>query len=180
METTVPNRNKLAFKWSLIFFIVSVAFTYTFQLLNIDQNSGVKYLGYLPFIAFLFLAQKEYKDQLNGYLTFNQGFSVGFKYSLFSGLMFAVFMYLYLAFLSPQIMDQALEANRTQMADKNMSEEQIDQAMSIAKNFGPIIAAVFVVIFDLIIGAILALIGAAIFKKDPPMFASVTDDEVVE
>ena len=181
MENTVPNSAKVAFKWSIIYAIITIVITYTFQFLNIDQNSGVKYIGFIPFIAFLFLAQKEYKDQLGGYLTFGQGFGAGFKYSLFSGLIIAVFIYIYLAFLSPQILDQAMTAQQDKMTQQgNLSPEQIQQSMSIARKFGPIIASVFTVIIDVALGAIIALIGAAIFKKEPPMFAAVNDNEVVE
>lgn len=180
MENTAPNSSKVAFKWSIIYAIIAIVITYTFQFLNIDQNSSIKYVGFIPFVAFLFLSQKEYKDQLGGYLTFGQGFGNGFVYSLFAGLIMAVFIYIYLTFLSPQVLDQALAAQRDKMAEKNMTSEQIDQAMSIAKNWGPIIGAVGTVIVDAVVGAIFALIGAAIFKKEPPMFAAVSDNEVVE
>jgi hypothetical protein len=175
-----PNSTKVAFKWSIIGTIVAIVITYTFQFLNIDQNSGIKYVGIIPFIAFLLLAQKEFKDQLGGYLTFGQGFGAGFKFSLFTGLIMAVFIYLYLGYLSPQILDQALVTQQDQMAQKGMTTEQTEQAMSIAKHWGPLFGAIGTIIFDTAVGAIIALIGAAIFKKDPPMFAAVSDNEVVE
>ena len=58
MENT-PSSTKVAFKWSLICVVVAIVITYTFQFLNIDQNSGIKYVGFVPFIAFLLLAQKD-------------------------------------------------------------------------------------------------------------------------
>ena len=175
-----PNSTKVAFKWSIICVVVAIVITYTFQFLNIDQNSGIKYVGFIPFIAFLLLAQKEFKDQLGGYLTFGQGFGAGFKFSLFTGLITAVFIYLYLGYLSPQVLDQALATQQDQMAKKGMTSEQIEQAMSIAKHWGPLFGAIGTIIFDAAAGAIIALIGAAIFKNDPPMFAAVSDSEVVE
>ena len=82
MENSKPNATKVATKWALIYILTSIVITYLFQILNIDQNSGFKYLVYIPFIAFLLLAQKEYRDQLNGFLTFGEGFSSGFRFSL--------------------------------------------------------------------------------------------------
>lgn len=180
MENQGISSTKVAFKWSIICVIVAIVITYTFQFLNIDQNSGIKYVGILPFIAFLLLAQKEFKDQLGGYLTFGQGFGAGFKFSIFTGLIMSVFIYVYLAILSPQVLDQALAAQQDQMTKKGMTSEQIDQAMNIAKHWGPLFGAVGTIIFDAIIGAIVALIGAAIFKNEPPMFAAVSDNEVIE
>src|ERR1700744_3962600 len=142
-----PNSTKVAFKWCIINVVVSIVITYTFQFLNIDQNSGIKYVGLIPFIAFLFLAQKEFKDQLGGYLTFGQGFGAGFKFSLFSGLIMAVFIYIYLGYLSPQILDQALASQQDKMTQKGMTSEQIEQAASITKSWGPLFGAVGTVIF---------------------------------
>ncbi|MDB5000009.1 MAG: hypothetical protein JWR76_1086, partial [Mucilaginibacter sp.] len=52
MENLSVNSTKIATKWALIYVVVSIIITYTFQFLNIDQNSPAKYIGYLPFIAF--------------------------------------------------------------------------------------------------------------------------------
>lgn len=166
MENLTPNSTKSATKWALIYFAVSIVITYLFQFLNVDQNSGAKYLGYIPFIAFLLLAQKEYRDQLGGFLTFGQGFSAGFRYSVFSGLLLAVFIYLYLAVLSPQILEQSMNDQQGKMAEQGLSQEQIDKALEIGKKYGPIIGAFGAAIGSAVMGAIIALIGAAIFKKE--------------
>jgi hypothetical protein len=167
MENVKPTTTKVAFKWSIIYIITSIVITYAFQLLNVDQTSSVKYLGYIPFIAFLFMAQKEYRDQLGGYITFGEGFSSGFMYAVFSGIFLAIFVYLYLAILSPQILEQSLAAQQDKLKEQgNLSAEQIDNAMSIGRKYGAILGSVFGAIFLIIIGAILSLIGAAIFKKE--------------
>ena len=166
METLAVNPTKIATKWALIYVAVSIVITYTFQFLSIDQNSAAKYIGYLPFIAFCVLAQNEYKDQLGGFLTFGQGFSVGFRYALFSGLVLAIFVYVYLQFLSPDVLVKSMEGQQTVMADKGMSQEQIDKAMEMGTKYGPIFGAVATAIGSLILGSIIALIGAAILKKE--------------
>jgi hypothetical protein len=171
METAIQNPTKIASKWAIIYVITSIVITYAFQLLNIDQSSSMKYLGYIPFIAFLFLTQKEYKDQLGGYLTFGQGFSSGFRYAVFSGLLLAVFIYIYLAFLSPQVLEQSMTQQQGKMAEQGLSQEQIDKTLEIGKKYGPIIGAFGAAIGSAVLGAILALIGAAIFKKE----RSITD-----
>jgi len=171
MEQLAPNPTKIATKWAIINLFTSIILTYVIQFISTDPNSPLKYLGYLPFIIFLILAQKEYKDQLGGFLTFGQGFSAGFRYAVFTSLLLAVFTYVYLAFLSPEIMVKAAEDARTQMEAKgNMSAEQIDKAVSITKTAGPIIGAFFLAILDTIIGIIVSLIGASIFKKERSPF----------
>jgi hypothetical protein len=182
MQTTSQNPTKVATKWALIYVITGIIITYAIQLLALDPNSAVKYLSYLPFIGFLLLAQKEFKDKSDGYITFGQGFSVGFRYGVFSGLFFAVFLYLYLAILSPDMLTKSLDTQREAMAAKGLSAEQIDKGMDIAKKYGAIFAAFGVAIWFAILGAIIGLIGAAIFKKERTAFDPepiVADDTTV-
>jgi hypothetical protein len=163
---TIPNSTKIATKWAVIYVVTSIVITYLFQFMNIDQNSAVKFLAYIPFIAFLFLAQKEYRDQLGGFLTFGQGFSAGFRYAVIAGLMLAVFIYIYLTFLSPQILDQSIASQQDKFKEQGMSAEQIEKANEIGKKYGPLIGAFGAAIGTAVVGAILSLIGAAIFKKE--------------
>ncbi|MEO7215302.1 DUF4199 domain-containing protein [Mucilaginibacter sp.] len=178
METK-PTNVKIATKWAVIYTITTIVITYGTELLNLDPNSPVKYLSYLPFIAFCFLAQKEFKDQLGGYITFGQAFNTGFKYSLFSGFLLAIFFYVYLAFLNPGALDKAAEQQQTVLAEKNMSQEQIDQAIEMTKKYGALFGAVAAAIGSLISGCIIALVTAAILKKERSPYDAVdtTADE---
>ncbi|MBL4677834.1 MAG: DUF4199 domain-containing protein [Mucilaginibacter sp.] len=170
METLAPNPTKIATKWAVIYVIVSIVITYTFQLLNIDQNSALKYVSYLPFIAFCFLAQKEYKDQLGGFVTFGKAFNPGFRYSLFGGLLLGVFIFIYLQYLSPEMLVKGMEEQRSQMEAKGMSDDQIDKALEMGKKIGPMLGGVFTAISSLIFGCIVSLVGAAILKREKTAF----------
>lgn len=173
---TIANQNNIVLKWTLISVITSIIITYVFQFANVDQNSGMKYLSYIPFMVYLFLAQKEYKDQLGGYITFGQAFSTGFKYAIFTGIILAIFIYLYLSLLSPQVFEKAMSDAQQKMTDQGqLSSEQIDSAMQISRKYGVILGAIGSVIGSAIIGAILSLIGAAIFKHEKPLFVNDLD-----
>ena len=170
MDPLKPNPTKIATKWALIYFVVSIVITYAFQFLDIDQNSPAKYISYMPFIAFLLLTQKEYKDALGGYLTFGEGFSAGFRYALFSGLLLALFLFVYLAYLSPDMLDKAVASQQDKLAEQGLSAEQIDKANEMTKKYGPLFGAVAAAIGSAIFGAVIALVGAAIFKKERTPF----------
>jgi len=177
MENSLSS-NKLVIKWSLYYVVVSIILTYAFQLLNIDPNSGIKFVTFLPYVGFMFLCQKEYRDQLSGYLTFGQGFLAGFKYTVITAILGTLFIYIYWTVLSPQMFQQIVDTSRAKLEAKgNLTEDQINMAMSFT-TIGFMTISAF--IGSLIMGTIIALIGAAIFKKQPPMFASVSDSEVVE
>ncbi|HEK20937.1 MULTISPECIES: DUF4199 domain-containing protein [unclassified Mucilaginibacter] len=169
METIAPNPTKIATKWALIYVVVSIVITYTFQYLDIAE-SPVKYVAYIPFIAFCFLAQKEFKDQLGGFITFGKAFNTGFRYALFSGLLLGIFIYIYLQFLSPEMLTKSMEQQEAKMAEKGLSQEQIDKAIEMGKKLGPMLGAVATAISSLIFGSIVSLVGAAILKREPSVY----------
>jgi hypothetical protein len=178
MENTKPNTNAIVFKWTIIYVITSIVITYAFQFLNIDQSSAARYITYVPFIIYLFLAQKEYKDQAGGYLTFGQGFVTGLLYSVYSGILLAIFIYIYFKFLSPQIWDQALTAAQDKMTSAGtMSSEQVDTAMQMTRSYGILFAVIGTVFAFSFFGTIISLITAAIIKQDPPPFIPADDVE---
>ncbi len=179
MATTI-NPTKIATKWALINLLAGIIMTYAFEYLVPDSNSPIRYITLIPFIAFLLLAQKEFRDQNEGFLTFSEGFSVGFRFAVFSGLLSAIFIYLYLAILSPDVMVKAAEDARAQMEAKGgLSSEQIDNAVSLTKKLGPVFGAFGAAIFDAIVGSLAALVGASIFKKIKPIDFAETPDPTV-
>jgi len=171
MEIPVrPNSTKVATKWALIYVVTSIVITYAIELTHTSQDSPVKYLAYIPFIAFLLLSQKEFRDELGGYMSFGDGFSAGFRYSVFSGLLLGVFTYLYFAILSPAVWEQIVEASRVKMQAQNLPDSQVDKAIEMTRKFGPIFGGFGVAIVMTIFGAVIALIGAAILKKERSLY----------
>jgi hypothetical protein len=170
MEQSPVSATKIAIKWSLIYLLTAIAITFAFEAAKFDLNSPVKYLGYIPLILFLFLAQKEYKDKQGGYIKFGDAFLTGFWYGLFAGILFAVFTFVYLSFISPELFANSIEAQRDAMAAKGLSPDQVDKGIEIAKKYGAIIGSVGIAIGYIILGLIVSLIGAAIFKKERTAF----------
>jgi hypothetical protein len=170
MEVKKASPSTPAIKWALINLVTSIIITYVIQFANLDPNSPVKYIGLIPFFGFLLLTQKEYKDQLGGFMTFGQGFLSGFLYSVFTGILSAIFLYLYYAVLSPEMVEKTVASAQAQLEAKGMSQEQIDAAMNITRKYFAVIGAVSAVFGSAIMGVIGALIGAAIFKKERSPF----------
>jgi len=172
METKKVSPVEIAIKWGAIYAITSVVIIYIFQYLNVDPDSQLKWVGLLPFVAFTFLAQKEFKDANGGFITFGEGFKVGFLVAILSSIVIAIFTYFYYSMLSPEMLDKLLASSEAKLAAKgNMSQDQIDQGMVFVRKFvTPPMLAISVVIFTAISGAIVSLIGAAIFKKERSPF----------
>jgi len=170
MEVKKASPSAPAIKWAVINLLTSIVITYAIQFSNLDPNSPIKYIGLIPFFAFLLLTQKEYRDQLGGFMTFGEGFLSGFLYSVFTGILSAIFIYLYYAILSPEMVEKTLTSTQSQLEAKGMSQEQIDAAMNITRKYFAIFGAVGAVFFSAILGVIGGLIGAAIFKKERSPF----------
>jgi len=165
-QTAAPSSAKIAIKWSLIYILIAIVITYLFEIIKLGINSPVKYLGYIPWVAFLVLAQKEHKGLRGGYIGFGDGFVTGLLYSIFSGLLLGIFMYLYLAFLSREVLTQILDAQKQAMIEKGASSDQIDKTTEIMTRFGAILISFGSVVWYVILGTIISLITAAIFKKE--------------
>jgi len=175
-QKTIPNSTKVATKWALIYTATAIIITYAFEFLNVDTNSSAKYISYIPFIAFLCLTQKEFKEELGGYITYGNAFSAGFRYALFSGLLLAVFTYLYFSILSPEMWDKVLDATQAEMEAKDTPTEQIDATMDFMRGKWGSIMIVFGTAVGLaIMGAIISLVTAAIFKKERSAYDIAND-----
>lgn len=170
MEQPKPNPNNVAIKWTLINIATGIVLTYAFQFSNIGATSSLRYLADIPFIAFLFLAQKEFRDQLGGYMKYGEGFGIALRYAIYSGLILAVFIYLYYAILSPEMYTKLLSEQRDAMAAKGLSSDQVDQGMQFMNKMGMIFVVVGAAIGTAVIGIVIGLIGAAIFKKERSAF----------
>lgn len=171
MEVKKASPSQPALKWALINLVTSIVITYAFQFLDLDPNSSLKYLSFLPFLAFLFLAQKEYKGQLGGYLTYGEGFLSGFLYTIFTGVFIAIFTYVYYAILSPEMVNKIIDASQKKMTeDGKLSQDQIDAALSMTRKYFAVFAVVGVVFIYAIFGTIVSLISAAVFKNERSPF----------
>lgn len=180
MEQPKPNPNNMAIKWTLINVATAIILTYVFQFANISAVSPVRYIAILPFIAFMFLAQKEFRDQLGGYMKFGEGFSIAWRIGVFSGVILAVFIYLYYGILSPDMYTKYLEAQRSAMeASGKLSSDQVDQSMEFMNKMGMVFLVIGTLVGTVIEAIILGLIGAAIFKKDRPAFDTGVVDPTV-
>lgn len=103
-------------------------------------------------------------------VTFGNVFGYGFKISLVVAALMAIYSLISLYVLFPELIDQMIAKSRTDMeARGNMSEEQIDQAMSVTKKFlQPVPLAILGFIFILLFSTIASLLGAAFAKKSEP------------
>jgi hypothetical protein len=166
MDTAKPSQSGVAIKWALINFLTAVVVTYGIQFAGGSPFGPVSYVGDIPFIAFLCLSQIEYRKQLSGFMNYGQGFLEGFLFSLFSAILAAIFVGLYAAILNPDVWQKYVDAQQAAYAQRGMTSDQIDTAMGLLRNYGVLFVIVGSLFGVTIIGTIISLITAAIFKKE--------------
>jgi uncharacterized membrane protein YagU involved in acid resistance len=114
-------------------------------------------------------------------MNFGKGFTAGFLFAIISGVLGAIFIYLYFAILSPEMVEKSLGAAQAKLAEKGLTQDQIDKALGITKKYFPVFGAIGSIIFSALMGVIVSLIGAAIFKKErSPFDVSDTNDQQFE
>lgn len=184
MESTTPNKFGIAIKWAIFCEIAAILLTVLFQVLNVDQSGSIRYLGLLPLVFFLVLAQNDFRKQNGGFMTYGDGFVEGLLYGVCIGVMGAIFTYIYVSYINPHMLEQALATAHQSLVDKGYTGDQLEAGDEMARKFTtPVVVAIGALFFNAIGAMILALITSAILKKERTLIdiekqASSTDPAV--
>lgn len=163
MEQTVTTSTTKGIVIALILIIIALA-TY---FLNMNTNTSLQYISYLIFIGGIIWSVNMYGKQIDHNSTFGNYFAHGFKVAAVVTVIMIIYIIIFL-YLFPDIKEKAVEAARKSMESKGqMTEEQITTGLGITRKFFMAFAIGGTLLGYLIFGAIAALIGAGITKKNP-------------
>jgi len=146
---------------------VLVLINVIFIVFDLTGNTKISWIGSVINIGLLVYFILEFGKQQEYTKSFGELFSYGFKATAFTTLILTAFMIIY-SFAFPDATDKAMEIAREQMSTQpNMSEETIDSAIEMTRKFYFPILIGGTIFGTMLIGAIGALIGAAVTKKNP-------------
>lgn len=134
---------------------------------GLDKVKGVGLAQFLVMGAGIIWACINYAKQLNGNVTFGNTFAHGFKTVAAITAIMAVYTFIAIKFIMPEMIDTALDEARKGMFEKNMPADQMEQAITMTKKFFLPFAIGGVILSFLFLGCIFSLIGAAVAKKNP-------------
>lgn len=161
-KVSTPVQKGLIISLLLIVFGLILYFT------DMYMNKTLSYLQYVILIGGIIWSCNSYAKQMNGNVTFGNVFAHGFKTTAFVAALMAVYTFVSVKFLFPDMIDKIMDSARQEMQkDGNISQEQIDQGIEIGKSFFVPIAIGSILLIFAIVGAVSSLIGAAIAKKNP-------------
>jgi Protein of unknown function (DUF4199) len=165
MEKKVTTHITKGILIALILFVVDLIGGFTHLKYTAPSYGWVSTI--LLLIAIIW-ATSNYGNQLNNNVTFGNLFAFGFKTSAVVACITLIFALLSIFLIFPDSKDLYLEQARKRMEEKgNIPDETINQALEMTKKMFLPFAIAGVILGTLIVGAIGALIGAAITKKKP-------------
>ncbi len=152
----------------LLISLVLIVFGLVLYFSGLGKQQSVQFLQYVILGGGIIWACIDYAKKLEGNVTFGNTFAHGFKVTAAITAIIAVYTFIALKFIMPEMLDYTLEQARKGMAEnKQMNAEQIDQALEMTKKFFIPFAIAGVIVAFLIFGVIFSLIGAAVAKKNP-------------
>lgn len=168
MEQTVTTTTTKGLVIGLILIILALATYFA----NIQMNGPVQWIGYAIFIGGAIWSVYSYGKQINYNGTFGNYFAHGFKVAAMVTAIMIIYVVIFIT-LFPDFKEKALEQAQVAMREKNkMTSEQISQAMDFTKKFFMVFLIGGTLVGYLFFGALAALIGAAITKKEPNKFVN--------
>jgi hypothetical protein len=155
--------------------IISLALIGFAVVVTIMQQDTNKALGFIPMAMMLggiVWACLSYSKQMNGNVTFGNVFSHGFKTTALVAAVMGLWVALSLSLIFPESLDRAMDMQREALEQKGgMSDADIDKYMTMGRKMALPMGTIVTVILYLVVGAISALLGASVAKKNPnPVF----------
>ena len=156
-----------ALKYGIIGGFVLIVLSLIAYLLDMSESSIIRVLQFAILVVIVVVAIKAHRDNdLNGTMSYGRGLGVGTLTALFASLVVAVYMFIFLNFIDTGFIDEQIENSRREMIERDMSDEEIEQAMNMTKMFlSPVWLTVITVITNTFFGFITALIASAFIKK---------------
>ena len=147
-----------------------IIFTLLIFLLDVDMESPIKYVSYGIMAIGLYLSIISFRDkQLDGFITYGKAFSAGFYTGLFASIIASIFTVFYVQYIDTELIANILIIAEEGMLESNpdMTNEQIDQALSLTEMFtSPIMMGVIGFIGNVILSAALSLLIAIFAKRE--------------
>jgi hypothetical protein len=148
---------------SLIMIVCSLGIYFA----GMEINSPLKWLSYCIYIIGIIASILQYGKQIDHNSTFGNYFAHGFKIAAVVTVIMVIYMVVFV-WLFPDFKEKVIDEARKAMNEReNTSDEQKAQAIEMTKKLFMVFVVGGTLIYNIIVGAIASLIGAAVAKKNP-------------
>lgn len=175
METQVnrtlqPTTRAVGVRFGLIAALISIVYFLILNVSGIDMTQGFwNWVGYAITLALVVLAQKQFKDKGDGYMSYGQGVGIAFWMGLISAVISSIFTYMYIKFVDTGFLELVKERQIEAMQEKGMTDQQIDQGMQMASLFlTPEAMLFYMLVGGIVVTLIIGLIVTIFTQKKNP------------
>ncbi len=163
--------------WGLITGIASIVYTLILYFSGLMFNKPLSYAGLVITIICLYLGIKAVRDQnLGGSISYGKALGTGTLIGLYSTIVSVIFLTILYTVIDQGLIDLALQDSIQKMTENGMSEDQIEQGMSMARKFFIPSLVIMGIIFGTLMSFIISLILAAILKKEVNPFSTPANE----
>lgn len=134
------------------------------------ENKSIQWVQNSIMVIGIILCVSQYAKQIDNNATFGDYFSHGFKIAALVTIIMIVYLLIFTN-IFPEYKARTLEMARKQMeGNQKLSSDDMEKALSVTSKYFTLFLVLGALIWNLILGAIGSLIGAAINKKEPVVF----------
>jgi hypothetical protein len=138
--------------------------------LGLSMNKWLGNISFLFYIGGMIYGTLQYrKENLQNAMTYSQAVGSAFLIGLYASIILMVYTFIYFKFIDPGMIDAILAKAREDMtaSGQQLTEDQIEQALSITRIFtNAYILPIFSLFTSAILSIIIALLVAIFLKKE--------------
>ncbi len=148
--------------------LILIIFSLLMYISDMNFSKLNQWVPYFLLIIGIAYSTKVYRDKvLDGTMSFGKGFLFGWLVAVVASMLSVFWGLIMMNVIDPELMDRGLQFAEEKLLERGMSDNQIQMALEMQKKMmsgatGYIIGFVVYAI----IGAIISLITAAVYKKD--------------
>lgn len=156
-----PTVMSVSLKYGLISGIVGILITLirtiVFEANPMDSDWKISVLSGIIGIAIIVFAHKEFKEKGDGYMSYGQGFGIGFLTTFISFILSSIILFTYVMVIDPSLYAEIWDKAEAQMREQGQSDEAIENGLSIARTMMWIFLVVGGAFFSAVLGAIVPI-----------------------
>ena len=162
-ETKIMSPQIKGILISLVIIILGIAGYYS----NLAFSNWYSWAVNCVLVIAIIFACVHYANQKQGYVTFGNVFSHGFKVTAVVTIFLLIYTLLAMTVLFPDMKEKIFSMQETKMEEKGLDADKIETTMTMMKKYFTLFLVLGVIFGNIIFGCIASLIGAAVAKKKP-------------
>jgi hypothetical protein len=162
------NATPYALKFGIIGGLICIVVSVILYITGLQFESWANWLNTLVLLAVIIIGLRTINREHPGLeVGFGTLFGAGMIITLTVGILSVAYFLIYVYVIDTDFINATMEISRQKMQERGMSEDQIEKALYIsAKIMTPPVMACIAMITTLLLGALISVISAAIFKKE--------------